>query len=243
VADQTISIHELADALGLGSSETVALVGGGGKTTALFALGRQLDGSVILSTTTKMGSDRTGGYVPLLSPTADALEAALDRDRRVLVWRAIDDHRALGFTGRECDAWRRLADHVVVEADGSRRLPFKAPADYEPVVPASTTLLVACVGAAAFDAPIAEGCHRPEVVAGLIGCAVDARLDPAGLVRVLLHEQGSQQHRPVTARFVVLLNQVTDADAGFVDEVRAVIKGAAPVVAIAPFDAEDSPER
>jgi probable selenium-dependent hydroxylase accessory protein YqeC len=242
VSERAIRIGDLAGALGAGAHETVALVGGGGKTTALFALGRQLDGSVILSTTTKMGGDRTGGYVPLLSPTPDALEFALERDRRVLVWRAIEDHRALGFRGPDCDAWRSLADHIVVEADGSRRRPFKAPASHEPVVPSSTSLLVACVGAGAFGAPIVECCHRPELVAELIGCGVDDRLDPVGLARVLLHEKGSQKHRPAAARAVVLLNQVTDAHAGFVDELRAAIEGAIPVVAVARFGPEESPE-
>jgi probable selenium-dependent hydroxylase accessory protein YqeC len=252
VTDETISIHGLAEALGLpsgatgasvkGPRETVSLVGGGGKTTALFALGRQLDGSVILTTTTKMGSDRTGGYVPLLSPTAAVLEVALERERRVLVWKAIDGHRALGFSGPDCDAWRRLADHMVVEADGSRRRPFKAPAAHEPVVPSSTTLLVACVGAGAFGAPIVECCHRPDLVAGLIGCGVDDRLDPVGLARALLHAEGSLKHRPATARAVVLLNQVTGAHAGFVAELRAVIDNEVPVVAVARFDPKNSPE-
>ena len=33
-------------------------------------------------------------------------------------------------------------DAVIVEADGSRRLPFKAPAPHEPVIPASATIVV-----------------------------------------------------------------------------------------------------
>ena len=58
-------------------------------------------------------------------------------------------------------------DHLVVEADGSRRMPFKAPLEYEPVVPSRTTTLVACVGAAALGAVISEQCQRPERVAAV----------------------------------------------------------------------------
>lgn len=238
-----IPIDGLADALALGPSEMVALVGGGGKTTALFALGRGLAGTVILSTTTKMGRDRTGGYEPLLAPTRDALATAVARDRRVLVWRSVDGHRAVGFSGPECDDWHALADHVVVEADGSRRRPFKAPAAHEPVVPSSTTMLVACVGSGAFGAPIVECCHRPALVAAIIGCGVDDPLRPEGLARVLLSDQGSQRHRPPAARRAVLLNQVTDAHAAYVEELREAVGGAAPVVAVARFDPADSPER
>jgi probable selenium-dependent hydroxylase accessory protein YqeC len=237
-----ISIRALATALGPRSREVVALVGGGGKTTALFALGRQLGGRVILSTTTKMGSDRTGGHRPLLGPSRRELADALDRDRVVLAWRAVDDHRAEGYPGTDCDGWRDLADHIVLEADGSRRRPFKAPAAHEPVVPSSTTLLVACVGAAAFDAPIEVACHRPGVAADLLGCEVGDRLGPVALSRLLLHEEGSRKHCPASARFVVLLNQVTDAHADYVDALLTAIDGAAPVVAIEPFSPEDSPE-
>ena len=242
MAGEPVPIGDLAAALGFGDRETVALVGGGGKTTALFALGRQLAGSVILSTTTKMGSDRSGGYEPLLDPTASALGVALERDRVVLCWREISDHRVEGFSPERVDGWSNLADHVVIEADGSRRRPFKAPAPHEPVVPSSTTLLVACVGAAAFGAPIAAACHRPELVSALIGCDVDAPLDPLGLARVLLHDDGSRKGCPTDARFVVLLNRVTHADASFVADLADAVAGAAPILAVAPFGPGESPE-
>lgn len=237
-----ISIHDLGSALGLGSSEVVSLVGGGGKTTALFALGRQLSGRVVLSTTTKMGSDRAGGRAPLVGPTDQELSAALDRDRVVLAWRAIDDHRAEGFPAERVDDWHELADHIVVEADGSRRRPYKAPGPHEPVVPASTSVLVACVGAAAFDAPISTACHRPEIAADLVGRGVDDMLDPIVMARLLLHPHGSRKGRPPTARFVILLNQVTEAHQPFVDSLASALDGAAPVVTVAPFGPGDSPE-
>ena len=143
-------------ALGLGDREVVALVGGGGKTTALFALGRHRPGRRVLTTTTKMGVDRTGGLEVLLDPTDEELEAALDQHGRVLVWSATAGARALGVERARCDRWSALADTVVVEADGSRRLPFKAPRAGEPVIPASTTQLVACVGMGAVGVPIGD---------------------------------------------------------------------------------------
>lgn len=44
--------------------------------------------------------------------------------------------------------------YVVVEADGSAHKPFKAPLEYEPVVPCSTTLLIAVVGVDALGQPL-----------------------------------------------------------------------------------------
>ena len=53
---EPMAVDALASALELPEQGMISLVGGGGKTTALFALGRQLPGTVVLSTTTKMGS-------------------------------------------------------------------------------------------------------------------------------------------------------------------------------------------
>lgn len=239
---QTITIDRLGEALAAHSERMVSLVGGGGKTTALFALGRQLTGTVVLSTTTKMGSDRTGGHRPTLDPSEAELASVLASDRVALVWKGIEDHRAIGFSPEECAGFAALADHVVLEADGSRRKPFKAPAVHEPVVPSSTTLLVACVGAGAFDAPIDAVCHRPELVASIARCAPIDPLDPVRLAAVLASGHGSRKDCPDGARFVVLLNQVTVRHADFVDRLDRALGGAVAIVAVEPFAPGDSPE-
>lgn len=238
-----IPITELAAALELGPREFVSLVGGGGKTTALFALGDQLEPTAILTTTTKMGRDRTGRHEPLLDPSDGEVVDAIAAERTILVWRGVDGHRALGFPPATCDRWFDLADHVVVEADGSRRRPFKAPIDHEPVVPSRTTVLVAGVGAAAFGGVIADVCHRPERVAAIAGCRTTDLLTPPRLAAVLSSDRGSRKDCPAAARFVVLLNRVTDADGPFVAEVAERLGPAIPVVAVAPFAAEDAPDR
>jgi probable selenium-dependent hydroxylase accessory protein YqeC len=229
-----VRLDALADALSLGAREVVALVGGGGKTSTLFALGRTLPGRTVLTTTTKMGSDRTEGHRPLLDPADGELADALLREGCVLAWRAIEDHRAVGFAPDVIDRWSSLADHVVVEADGSRRRPFKAPAAHEPVVPGSTTVLVACVGAEAFGAPVADACHRPERVAALTGGSTADPLDPAALARALVHPGGSRKGCPPGARFVVALHRVTPDDAAYVEELSVQLGPAVELVSVAP---------
>lgn len=231
---EVVRIREIADALGLGDHELVSLVGGGGKTTLLFALGAQLDGTVVLTTTTKMGSERTAAFEPLLEPNDESLLSGLADRRVVLAWHTVSDHKALGVEPSVCDRWFGLADHVVVEADGSRRMPFKAPLDYEPVVPSRTTTLVACVGAAALGAPISERCQRPERVAALSGCSLEARLTPQRLAAVLLSDQGSRKGCPSSARFAVVINQIAPSQFGFVDELAEVTGDSTTLVCVAP---------
>ena len=72
---QPVELNELADALDLGAHELVSLVGGGGKTTTLLALGRQLSGQVLLTTTTRMGVNQTATLTTLTGPTDDEVAA------------------------------------------------------------------------------------------------------------------------------------------------------------------------
>lgn len=222
MADLT-STSEIADALQLADRNLVSLVGGGGKTTVLFALGAQLAGTTVMTTTTKMGSSRTEGHRMITAPDDDELIAELREHRRVLVWHEIDGNRSLGVHANTCDRWfgndgSQLADNVIVEADGSRRKPFKSPAQHEPVIPHRTTILVACIGASALGRTIAEVCHRPELVAEIAQCSTHDALTPARAATVLLSDNGSKKHQPPDSRFAVAVCQVRPEERPAVDE-------------------------
>ncbi len=236
---ERIALDELSSALDLGLHELVSFVGGGGKTTGLFALGAQLDGTVVLTTTTKMAGHRTEGLHLLIDLTDTDLtdtdlREALRRHRTVLAWQADRGHKATGVAPEVCDRWFDVADHVIVEADGSRQRPFTAPNPFEPVVPSRTTLLVGCVGADAFGRVIADRCHRPIRVAALAGCSPYQRLTPERLAAVLLSDRGGRKGCPPGARYAMVLNQVRPSDDKFVDELADAIDGRFAVVAVAP---------
>jgi probable selenium-dependent hydroxylase accessory protein YqeC len=222
---EPITIDGLASALELGPHELVSFVGGGGKTTGLFALGAQLAGTVVLTTTTKMARQRTDGHYLLVDPTDVEVSGALRDHRTALAWRAQAGHKAIGVSPEVCDRWFDLADHVIVEADGSRRRPFTAPNPFEPVVPSRATLVVACVGAGAFGRVIADCCHRPMRVAALAGCSPGQRLTPERLGAVLSSDRGGRKGCPRGARFVVVANQVGSTDQAFVTELAGAIDG------------------
>lgn len=230
---ETTDLEDLAAALEVQRGELISLVGGGGKTTTLFTLGEQLAGTTVLTTTTKMGAEQSSDYPALIAPTDDELRARLASAGRVLVWKSADDRRATGVHPDDCDRWFDVADNIVVEADGSRKRPFKAPAAHEPVIPARTTLLVACIGASAFGRPVADSCHRPDLVAALAGCSVEDELTPTRAAAVLLSCDGSQKHRPAEARFVVTLHRVGLSHAGLVTSLADALAGRAELIAVA----------
>ena len=55
-----------------------------------------------------------------------------------------------------------LSDIVLIEADGARRLPFKAPKPWEPVIHPQTTKIVIMAGLKATEKPIGECCYNWE---------------------------------------------------------------------------------
>lgn len=230
-----VPLSRLAEAVGIGHRELVSLVGGGGKTSSLFALGRQLGGRTVLTTTTKMGSEQTAGFTVLDGPDDARVRIALDRGP-VVVRSRVDGHKAVGVAPERCDAWFAdpwLVDHVVVEADGAKKRPFKAPRALEPVIPSATTLVLAHIGADALGRVILDQCQRPLRVAAAAGCRPGERLTPDRAARVLLDERGSRKGLPPGARFVVVVTKVGSGNRQLVEDLATELAGAAPLVAVA----------
>lgn len=163
-----------------------ALIGGGGKTTLMYTLAEELrrHGTVIVTTSTHI---RRPEQYPVLT-AADDVAAALAEHGAVCVAGETAEGKlcapALSF-----ETLAALADFVLVEADGSKRLPLKAHAPHEPVILPNARRTVYVVGADGFGRPIRQVCHRPERYAALCGAAEDDVVTPA-LEAAVLHAEG-----------------------------------------------------
>ncbi len=199
--------------------EVVALVGGGGKTTAMFRLAREMvekGGSAITTTTTRIFGTQIAlspAHVLAADATRERVAAALAAYGQVLVIGATDPGSGKA-EGVSLDLFQRLrawcpGTCIVNEADGSRMRPFKAPAAYEPVIPVETTLVVPVVGADVLGQPLdADHVHRPEIVSALSGAPLGTPITPQIVARVLAHPEGGRKGVPAGARVVVLVNKV-----------------------------------
>ena len=216
----------LSQALRIHDRDIIALAGGGGKTTLMFRLAGELAGRgrrVVTSMTTRI-------YASQMALAPASLVAVPGHEEELLaqlpVLLAAYGHVLVaGATRLEADKVAgvppellgRIAElpeveNVVIEADGSRRLPFKAPAEHEPVIPAATTVVVPMVGLDVLGRRLEAGSvHRAERVAGLAGVALGAVVTPAIIARVLAHAQGGARNVPPGARLVPFLNKVEDA--------------------------------
>jgi probable selenium-dependent hydroxylase accessory protein YqeC len=177
---------QIAPLLHIGRGVT-ALLGGGGKTTLMETLSRELGrrGRVIFGTTTKILPPSE--FPVLLDPVEEEVCAALTQHRIICVGSTAPEGKltvpALPFARLAA-----LCDYVLVEADGAHRLPLKAHAAHEPVIPDGTQRSVLVLGADGFGKPIRETCHRPGLYASLAGVSPDEIVTPQLAARVIRAE-------------------------------------------------------
>ena len=177
---------ELAELLAVEPGIT-ALIGSGGKTTALYLLAEELSrrGTVICAASTHIL--RPDHLPVLLDPSAQALSAALAENRVVCAGRAAAEGK-LTAPSLSWAALTALADYVLVEADGARRLPCKAHLPHEPVIPPGTAEALLVVGASGLGRPVQEAAHRPEVFCRLSGLRPEDPITPEALAAVIRAE-------------------------------------------------------
>ncbi|SER63200.1 selenium cofactor biosynthesis protein YqeC [Parafannyhessea umbonata] len=199
---------QICDALGVGRGIT-SVIGAGGKSTLLQVLVQELSGSRVLTTTTRMLP--IAGIELLLDPSEEALRHALAARGAVCVGsptsEAFGGVTKLAAPGLPLQTIAGLADHVLVEADGSRRLPLKAHADHEPVVPDGSQRTILILGASGLGRPAGEVVHRAGPFCALAHCGEKDMATPQRVARALAAERAVGRARAD----VIVVNQVDDA--------------------------------
>ena len=143
-----------------------ALIGGGGKTSTMYALAEELrkKGSVIVCTSTHILCPPQYNYLPRLT-------AKLSFGEVVSTGRM--DGNKLTIPEQSFAELIQLSDYVLVEADGSRQLPLKAHASHEPVIPVESNKVLAVIGIDGLGKPIREVAHRPALYASIVHADVN----------------------------------------------------------------------
>ena len=139
----------------------IAVLGAGGKTTAVRSLAHRLCGfSVLWTTTTHIyPAAPEDCRLRLASPTAAQLSAALAAPGVVCAGVPAGE-KWTALPPEVFAAGCRAADYIVCEADGAHRLPLKLHRPDEPVLPAETTRALIVVGLSALGRPVEEVVHR-----------------------------------------------------------------------------------
>ncbi len=209
-------IPPMHERLGVGDRELISIVGAGGKSTILFALGTELaarGNRVILTTTTKMARSQVTEPA-CWSDDPATVAAAITRGTPLFVAK---DPIPGKVTGPSPEAVDRIyaetnVDYVIVEADGARSMSIKAPADHEPVIPSRSTLVVVVAGIDAVGRSVEEVAHRPDRITALTGLTPDSILAADEFATILLHPAGGLKGIPSSARVAIAITKVTPAN-------------------------------
>jgi molybdenum cofactor cytidylyltransferase len=103
---------------------------------------------------------------------------------------------------------------LLIEADGSRQKPLKAPAAHEPPIPTFADIVVVVAGLSALDKPLNdEHVHRAGIFSQLSGLPLGSLVTPQAIVEVLSHPLGGLKNMPPNARRIALLNQADTPEA------------------------------
>jgi len=215
----------LIDAISVEKTSRIAFVGAGGKTTAMFRLARQAKKAgmdlIFCSATTHLAEEQVelADHHIILNTMDDVHRLdAISPEGVVLLTGALgEDERTQGLSLELISEVDKLASRyhaaLLIEADGARCKPLKAPADHEPVIPPWVERVVVVVGMSGLGKPLTgDVVHRPDIFGELAGLLRGEVISNEALSQVLLSEAGGMKGIPSRARRIVLLNQCDDIE-------------------------------
>jgi len=194
----------------------VASVGAGRKTTTMFQCARQFDGPVIVAATTHLASDQlvmADQHYCVDEDLLDQVDRNLPPGLTLLTGPLPHGkNRTLGISTNLLERIFALANShqipLLVEADGSRQRPLKAPAEHEPPIPSFVDLVVVVAGLNGLGKPLtSEWVHRPEIFAAISGLQLGETITATALAQVITNPEGGLKNIPSQARRIAVLNK------------------------------------
>jgi probable selenium-dependent hydroxylase accessory protein YqeC len=199
------------------SLRAISLVGGGGKTTLMYALAAEIatsGASVITTTTTKIFAPAPVQSPCLIllkdDPNLKGLDSALKRFRHVTIADSLLPVGKLEHPpGTVIESLIHRADTTIIEADGAAGRPIKAPEEWEPVIPDFTDLVIPVVGLDCLGRPATpELVFRFERFLAVTGLRERDAITPRAVAKLLNHRLGALKNVPDKALVVPYFNKL-----------------------------------
>jgi probable selenium-dependent hydroxylase accessory protein YqeC len=217
---KTFPEKKLRQALNLGQRELISIIGGGGKSSLLFSLARELleDGCKVISTTTTKVRYEEALQAPYLivesiaSEFTREVECSVLREGHIFVGKSIlSIGKVDGIAPELADAFFREMpiDFLITEADGAAGLPLKAHAGHEPVIPSASTIVIAVAGLEVLGRPFGpETVFRQEIFEAVTGAKSGEPLSVELVAAIFRKREGLFRDAPLPARKVAFLNKI-----------------------------------
>lgn len=162
-----LSIDKLIQAKGK-QPVILSLIGGGGKTSYIRRLaweGREKGFKVLVMTTTHMASPK---QFAVLERDLEMTDKMLEKESIAVAGRPAKDGKIAFWDEDFYKKALELADVVLIEADGSKRLPVKVPGPNEPVIPEDSDAIICIYGLGAVGKQADACCFRLNQAEGLL---------------------------------------------------------------------------
>ena len=208
----------LTDALGVSGRDLVSIVGAGGKTSLMYALGRELASAgrrTLLTTTTKIIYPLQSKIPMLIGPEDESTAARISRELSsgnvLLAGSRRADSKLVGFDPAFVERLHGAGEDltVVAECDGARGKSLKVPEAHEPPVARSTTIFVVVIGADSIHRPlVSEAVYNPERVAAVAGVGRESSVSEPVVLASVLSPESYLGRKPAGARLCVFFNKV-----------------------------------
>lgn len=172
--------------LNLLKHRVVSFVGAGGKTTLLYALAHELaelGNRVVVTTTTHMER-------PTTHFCEWSGEIEINRGEVCTIGRSCEGGKIVGIPHIRYNMLLEYADYVLIEADGSRKMPLKVPAEHEPVLVEETDFVIGVLGFSSVGKKIADVSHRAADVAAFLHKEEHQAVTSEDLAKISFSPQG-----------------------------------------------------
>lgn len=195
--------------LDLDKKYVISFVGGGGKTSSIYKLAEeltQIGKRVIVTTTThmQMPKDKV-----ILNNNIFNIKEILDEGKFVTVGIKVKNDKIGSISVQGVNDLMEICDFLLIEADGAKMLPLKAPASHEPVILNITNMVVGVCGIDALGKRIKETCHRSNIVSEILRKSVEDIVEIEDIVSILSSKEGSLKDvNEETMSFRVIINKV-----------------------------------
>jgi probable selenium-dependent hydroxylase accessory protein YqeC len=120
------------------------------------------------------------------------------------------DGKVVGLSSETLNAIHRagLFDSILVEADGARGKPLKAPAPHEPVLPSRAACVVAVVGADVLGSPLTEQyVHRWRLAAEMAGQDPGSVVTGSTILKIVSCYRDLARQAAPDSRFIPAVNK------------------------------------
>jgi len=211
----------LIDAFSMQNSkpQTIAFVGGGGKSTTMYRLASELADNqkkVLVSTTTMIFHPKQmkRPHHNFFIGKVDLFLKKLLPDKGTITVAGseliADEKKIKGFTPEEIEHIQKsgIFDIILVEADGARGKPIKAPAEYEPVLPLDTDIVAGVIGMDCFGTKINESnVHRSEIFINVTNSSIDDIIETQIVNKLINSPLGLFKNTSQKSRKIVIFNK------------------------------------